>query len=194
MKYTELPTDCFDALATNAGIILFDFDPKTGEFSRDNILGATSGGVNVSCVPTYSDWGEDVDSAPKNTKELKHLDSWECKMSGTLISFTDEALGAIIGAYISSGEKFTPNKDLSLLDFTELWYVCDYGKVDGGFIAIKLIDALSTGGFTMQSTNNGKGQFAFEFTGHSSTENIDTVPMEFYLHKAESEVSPQSGE
>lgn len=199
MKYTELPSECFEALATNAGILLSEFSPNTGEYNRNKILGATSGGINVTCVPTYSDWGEDVDNAPKNTKELKHIDSWECKMTGTFISVTSETFKMLIGACetdtTDSGiTEFTPKKELLLKYFKNVWYVCNYGNIDGGFIAVKLVDAISTGGFSLQSTDNGKGQFAFEFTGHSSTESVDTVPMEFYMNKPESEVSTSSEE
>ena len=183
MKYTELPSDCFEALATNAGILLTEFTPISGEFVRENIIGATTGGINATCVPSYADWGADVDNCPKGTKELKHIENWECKISGTFISVTSTAMKMLIGANSVDGEKIVPINKLTTADFKNIWYVCDYGDTDGSYIAVKLIDALSTGGFSMQSTDKAKGQFAFEFTGHSSTESVDTVPMEFYLHK-----------
>jgi hypothetical protein len=48
-------------------------------------------------------------------------------------------------------------------------------------MAIKLINALSTGGFKLQSNDKGKGDFAFEFTGHYTMEDIDAVPFEMYI-------------
>ena len=44
----------------------------------------------------------------------------------------------------------------------------------------KLINALSTGGFSLQSTKDGKGQVSLEFTGHVSIEEQDVMPIEFY--------------
>lgn len=71
----------------------------------------------------------------------------------------------------------------------DIWWVGDYSDIneDGssagkaGFIAIKLINALSTGGFKIQSGNNAKGTFEFEYTGHYGLEHIDTVPFELYI-------------
>ena len=51
----------------------------------------------------------------------------------------------------------------------------------GGFIAIKLLNALSTGGFQLQTADKSKGQFAFEFTGHYSMSAQDIVPFEIYI-------------
>ena len=51
---------------------------------------------------------------------------------------------------------------------------------DGGMVAVCLKNALSTGGFTLQTTQNGKGQVSVELTGHVSIDAQDTMPMEFY--------------
>ena len=55
------------------------------------------------------------------------------------------------------------------------------GETNGGFIAIKLLNALSTGGFQLKTADKAKGQFAFEFTGHYSMSAQDTVPFEIYI-------------
>ncbi|WP_303842415.1 hypothetical protein, partial [Selenomonas ruminantium] len=39
-----------------------------------------------------------------------------------------------------------------------------------------------TGGFSLQTTKNGKGQVALEFTGHVSIDDQNTVPMVFYSY------------
>ena len=66
--FTRIPDDTFETLQLNAGILVEEFDPATKEF--DNIIGATSGGVNFTDTPSFIDFGEDIDNAPKNTKEL----------------------------------------------------------------------------------------------------------------------------
>ena len=188
MKFTQLPDDIMAKLAVNAGVLLTSFTPATGTITAGTIFGATSGGVNPTCVPSFTDFGEDIDSCPKNTKELKQIESWECKMSGTMLTVDTAALKRLIGAADIGSTDTTnvkPRMTLASADFSDIWYVCDYsdknGPTNGGFIAIRLINALSTGGFSLQSTDKGKGQFAFEFTGHSSTEDIDTVPMDFFV-------------
>ena len=71
-----------------------------------------------------------------------------------------------------------PRRDIDLDDFSDVWWVGD--RADGGFLAIKLINALSTGGFSLQTTKNGKGQISFELTGHVSSANQTEMPMVFY--------------
>ena len=189
--YAQLPDALQDCLATSAGIVLSDFDPNgshEAETIKSSILFATSGGVNTSCVFTYKDNGEDVDNCPKNTKELLEVESVECTMSGTAVTLTDSSALSLLGAADKSGSdviELAPRMDLKSEDFKALWYVCPYGK-KGGFAAVKLDNALSTGGFAMQSEDNAKGKFAFSYKGYSSLTAPEAVPFRFYLRKAAS--------
>ena len=191
MKYTKIPTDTFKNLQLNAGVLLKSFDVETQTLAADSIVGATSGGVSFTAVPSRIDFGEDIDNCPKNTKELMRNDTWEAKMSGTFASVTKSLAKTLVGAADMSGSKITPRSDLADADFFDLWWVGDYSEVneDGtstgkaGFIAIHLLNALSTGGFSIQSSDKGKGQFEFEFTGHYSMEDQDKVPFEVYVQE-----------
>ncbi|NCC84026.1 MAG: hypothetical protein EOM03_07855 [Clostridia bacterium] len=194
MRFYDLPTDFVEKLATNAGIMLTDFTPATGAYSQADILFATTGGVNASIVPTYKDYGEDVDNCPKNTKEMKQLESVECKFSGTAVTMNTAAAKSLMGAAdigTVDTTKITPRATLSTGDFASLWYVCPYsdktGDTNGGFIAMKLIDALSSSGFAMQSTDKEKGQYAFEYMGHTSISTPETLPFEVYVKAGTSE-------
>lgn len=191
-KFTQIPTDTFKKLQLNAGILTTEFDPATGELSASNIIGATSGGVSFEATPSFTDFGEDIDNCPKNTKELKKLDSWEAKMSGSFVTMDTNVATSVIGtAAVASNDstKVVPRNYVEAKDFKNIWWVGDYSDIneDGssagkaGFIAIKLINALSTGGFKIQSGDKAKGTFEFEYTGHYSSENIDTVPFELYI-------------
>ena len=86
MKFTRIPETTFQKLQLNAGIMLTEFDPATGTVAENAMMGATTGGVSFSAVPSFSDFGEDIDNAPVNVKELKRLDSWEVTMSGSFIT------------------------------------------------------------------------------------------------------------
>lgn len=191
MKYTKIPTDTFKNLQLNAGVLLKSFDVETQTMAADSIVGATSGGVSFTAVPSFIDFGEDIDNCPKNMKEMKKLDSWEAKMSGTFASVSKSLAKTLVGAADLSGSKITPRNDLAAADFSDLWWVGDYSEVneDGtstgkaGFIAIHLLNSLSTGGFSIQSSDKGKGQFEFEFTGHYSMEDQDKVPFEVYVQE-----------
>jgi hypothetical protein len=176
---TVIPQDTFDGLQLDAGVLLKKFDPaKVAAPADEDIICATTGGINISCVPTYSDLGEDVDNCPVNTKELKHLDGWGCKMSFTALGTSPENIKLALGAATVSTTKVTPNRDLKQADFSDIWWAGD--RADGGVVAACLKNALSTGGFTLKTTKNGKGQVSVELTGHVSIEAQDTMPMEFY--------------
>lgn len=185
-KYSKIPANTFQHLAVNAGILLADFDPTTGTVVEADMLGPTSGGVNFTTTPTFSDWGEDIDNCPKNTKELKRLEDWDVKMSGSFVACSLDLARRLSALADVSGNKVTPRDTVDVeTDFNDIWLVGDYSDVNtgtgAGFIAIHMMDALSTGGFQIQTTDKNKGQFAFEFTGHYSLDAQDTVPFEIYI-------------
>ena len=185
MKYTKIPETTFQNLQLNAGVLLSAFNPTSATVADESIIGATTGGINFTATPTFSDYGEDIDNCPKNMKELKKLDSWEISLSGTYVTVDANAVKALVGAADVSDNKITPRNNLKLTDFTDVWWVGDYsdqnGETNGGFVAIHMMNALSTGGFAIQSSDNGKGNFAFTYTAHYSIDAQDTVPFEVYV-------------
>lgn len=200
MKYTRIPANTFKQLQLNAGILAANFAPDTGEVTETDLLGATTGGVNFTATPTYSDFGDDIDNAPTNVKELKHLDGWEATMSGNFVTVDTELARRLIGASDIDGSDTTlvkPRNDVAQDDFKDIWWIGDYSSVneDGtengkaGFIAIHMLNSLSTGGFQVQSGNREKGQFAFTFTGHYSLEDQSRVPFEVYIRDGEADAS-----
>lgn len=185
-RFTKIPQSTFDDLQTDAGVLLKHFDPDHPAAPADeDIITATTGGINVVCTPTYSDFGEDVDNVPNNMKELKHLDGWDCHLDTTALGTSPELIKWALGAADIEGEtKIVPRATLSQDDFEDnLWWVGD--KADGGLLAVCILNALSTGGFSLQTTKNGKGQISLSIAGHVSIEDQDTVPMEFYSMSAE---------
>lgn len=188
MRFTQIPANTFKELQLNAGILTSDFAPTTGTVESNMMLGATSGGISFTATPTYTDLGDDIDNCPKNMMELKKLESWEVKMSGTFLTVnTTQAKSLIATADIGSPDttKVTPRNDVAPADFKDIWWIGDYsdknGATNGGYIAIHMMNALSTGGFQIQSGDKAKGQFAFEYTAHYSMNAPDTVPFEVYI-------------
>lgn len=185
MKFTKIPETTFQKLQLNAGVLLKTFDPSKATVDQASIIGATSGGVSFAATPAFSDFGEDIDNAPKNTKELKRLDSWDVSMSGTFVTMDSTVAKLMMASATASADKITPRNDLADEDFTDLWWVGDYsnenGETNGGFIAIHMMNSLSTGGFAIQSGDKAKGTFAFTFTGHYSIADQSKVPFEVYV-------------
>jgi hypothetical protein len=193
MKFTKIPEDTFKKLQLNAGILLKSFDPLEETYAKEEILGATSGGVSFSAVPEFEDFGADIDNAPRNTKELKRIVDWAIDMSGTFITVDSLVAKSLIAAADSiedTGDyaKITPRKNLIDEDFTDLWWVGDYSdendEEEGGFVAIHMMNALSTGGFSISSGDRAKGTFAFTYSAHYSVADQDTVPFEVYIKPA----------
>ncbi len=191
LRYTQIPVNTFEQLVLNAGIMVDNFTPATGVIG--NIIGATTGGLQFSATPSFLDFGEDIDNCPKNTKELMQTDDFEITATGTLLTVDANtvarglALADVESVTGSTGlSKVTLRKDIDLEnDFKDVWIIADYGK--GGFIAIHMKDVMSTGGFQIQTTDKGKGQFPFTYTAHYSIDAQDDVPCEIFVQEGDTE-------
>jgi hypothetical protein len=165
----------------DAGMLLKTFDPANPTVVDANIICATTGGITVSCKPTFSDFGEDVDNVPNNMKEFKHLDGWDARISTSCLGTSPQAIKLALGCADIDGEdatKIVPRMDLKQTDFSDIWWVGD--KANGGFVAVQLKNALATSGFEIKTTKNGKGTIALELVGHVSIAAQKEVPMVFY--------------
>lgn len=192
-RFTKIPQDTFKELQMDAGILLTTFDPANPTVTDSAIVCATTGGINASCTAEYSDLGEDVDNCPNNMKELKHLDSWSCTMSFTSLGTSPASIKLALGAADIDGTdatKIVPRASLKQSDFTDIWWVGD--RADGGMVAIQLKNALSTSGFSIQTTKNGKGQVSVELTGHVSITAQEEVPMVFYSAEGTTETTTET--
>ena len=188
MKFTQIPSDTFEHLQMNAGIIVDSFQPDSGIIG--NILGATTGGIQFNDNVTYTDFGEDIDNCPKNMLELKRIDSHEVTMSGTFVTVSADTARLLVGAAdedVSNPIHIIPRNDLLTSDFNTVWWIGDYSDINtgdnAGFLAIRLQNALNTGGFQITSSDKGKGQLAFSFMGHYSMNAQDTVPYDLYVRE-----------
>ena len=186
-RFSKLPIESFDEFQIDAGVLLKSFDPESPELVDSDIICATTGGINPTCVPSYSDMGEDVDNCPVGMMELMKLDGWETSLGFTALNTTPEVIRMALGAADigATNGKITPRRNLKDTDFADVWWVGD--RSDGGLVAIRLINALSTSGFSLQTTKNGKGQIAVTLAGHVSIHEQDVVPMEFYVQEGTEE-------
>ena len=184
-QFSKIPATTFQQLGVNAAMLLSSFNPTTGSYSTSDIIGATSGGIQFQATPEFTDWGEDIDNCPKNTKELKRLSDWTINTSGMFVTMNADLAAKLTALADNSSGHVIPRTVLDAADFGNLWIVGDYSDKNtgstAGFIAIHLMNALSTTGFNLQTTDKGKMQFSFEFTAHYSLDAQDTVPFEIYI-------------
>lgn len=181
MKFTKIPQSTFDELQINAGILVKDFDVETGTFQDEDMITATTGGITVNVKPTYEDFGADIDNCPKNTMELKRITETEVTMSTTALNINEDLLLWMLGAADKDATTgaIKPRTDLKTTDFSTLWWIGDLS--DNGYVAIKISNALSTDGFSIKTSDKGKGNISLGITGHVSMDAQDVVPAEFYL-------------
>ena len=186
-RFSKISQDAFNEFQVDAGVLLRTFDVEDPTLVDENIICATTGGINPVCTASYSDWGEDVDNCPNGMMELMDLEGWECTLGFTALNTTPEVIRMALGAadIDAASGKITPRRDLKDTDFADIWWVGD--RTDGGLVAIRLINALSTSGFSLQTTKNGKGQIAVTLAGHVSIAAQDVVPMEFYVQEGTEE-------
>lgn len=177
---TRIPSDTFSQIQTNAGVLLYNFNPDSPEINDEDIICPTTGGINAACVPTFLDYGADVDNCPANLLELKKITGYDCRFEFTSLGTTLRSIALALGAadIDDEKEKVTPRLDLKITDAKDIWWVGD--RADGGLVAVCLKRAISTAGFSLQTTKDGKGQTSMTLTGHTTVETQDEVPMEFY--------------
>ena len=66
-KFTKVSENTFKEIQLEAGLILNTFDPSgTAEVADEHIVCATTGGIEIACKPTFTDYGEDIDNVPNN--------------------------------------------------------------------------------------------------------------------------------
>lgn len=193
--FTVIPESTFEDMQLDAGVLLSQFDPANPSVADADIITATTGGINAVCKPSFSDLAEDVDNVPNGMMEFQHLDGWDCSISTTALGTSPAMIRRSLGCADIDGTdttKIIPRADLKQSDFGHIWWVGD--KADGGYVAIQLKNALSTEGFSLQTTKNGKGQTSLTLRGHISIRAQKEVPMVFYSVAGETDTSEDTTE
>lgn len=186
-QFTVIPQNAFEEMQLDAGILLKTFDPADPDVQDEDIVCATTGGIAITCTPEFTDLAEDVDNAPNGLLEYMKLQSWTCELSTTSLGSSPELIAFALGAgdIDATDGSIKPRRNIKSTDFDDLWWVGD--RADGGLVACKVHNALSTGGFSLQTTKDGKGQVSLTIAGHVSSSAQDVVPMTFYSIAGEEE-------
>lgn len=178
--FNKVTKDAIDNVQVNAGMILKSFNPTTPAAPEDeDIVCITTGGITASCKPTTEDFGADIDNCPANVKEMKRITEWVCSLSFTALNIDAKTIQLSLGAASTIGNEVQADMQIMNVYFQDIWFVSE--KVNDTIIAIKLSNALSTGGFSLKTSKNAKGQLTVELTGHVSLANPDKVPMSFFI-------------
>ena len=186
-QFTRFPGDLTDTIQMNAGILVDDFTPATGEVG--SLLGATGSGVTFQPNPAYEDLGADIDNVPPNAMQLKRVKHYDPALSGSFRTMTAALAAKLSGAgdfAEGSAVRYIPSHQLKSSDFQDVWIIGDYsahnaGAQTAGYIAIHLKHALNETGFRWKSNKDGKGEFDFDFHAHYDLNHPDDAPFEIYV-------------
>lgn len=178
--FNQVSQDAIENVQVNAGMILKTFNPTTPAApDPDDIVCATTGGITATCTPTFADFGADIDNCPNDVKEMKRITGYTCTLAFTALNITADMIKLSLGAASALTKEIQARTEIINADFTNIWFVSE--KVNNTVLAICLKDALSTGGFSLKTSKNEKGQLAVTLTGHVSLTDPDKVPMSFYI-------------
>lgn len=195
-KATRVSADMAKNVQVQAGILCKGFDVSNPVAPADaNIICATSGDFNITCVPQTQDFYEDVNNVPAHTKEGLEIIDYDMSLTVNCIEINARTVRLALGAVADEGNILTstgmkPAKEYSDAEFQVLYWLGDMKDPDKLFV-VRLVNTVSTGGFSFTATKNGKGQLSLTLSPHFSLSNIDSVPMTFFiLTKVEGEQTP----
>lgn len=187
-KFTKMNPDDFKHMTWDAGIIMDSFEPSTGTVALSSIRWATTGDNSFSATRDLTDMGEDINNCPEGTMQLQRANAWQAQLTGTAVTITTAEVAEFLGnADIDTSDttKIVPRTDLLLSDFKDKWLLVNYseynGETKGGWVAIHLLNALSTDGFTGNFGKNANGQFPYTLRAFYDMDDMDTVPFEIYV-------------
>lgn len=194
-KFTKMNPDDFKHMTWDAGIIMDSFEPSTGTVTLSSIRWATTGDNSFSATRDLTDMGEDINNCPEGTMQLQRANAWQAQLSGTAVTITTAEVAEFLGnADIDTSDttKIVPRTDLLLSDFKDKWLLVNYseynGEKKGGWVAIHLLNALSTDGFTGNFGKNANGQFPYTLRAFYDMDDMDTVPFEIYVKAGTAEM------
>lgn len=172
-----------------AGVLLSSFDVTAPSITATNIIAATTGGITFNITPTVDDLGSDVDNCPEKTVELAYISKYDVSLATTLLNLGNTGVTMALGAAdmaenTTAGVKvYTPRYDLETTDFHTMWWLG--GLADGRYLAAQLIRGFNTGGFSLKTTKNGKGQTAITITGFNTVSSPSVIPAVVYISDEE---------
>lgn len=184
MDFDILQESDFNAMVFDSGIIVKDFDPDNWEMpSEGDVSVVTSGDITVNDGVTSVNLGEDVNNIFFNYLELQVVTGKEAStISVTALKFDTEGIRKALGAADidqSDSRKVTTRLYYKDTDFENLAFVMH--KIDGGYVAVVMNKALSTGGLAITATKGGKGRMALTFTGFRSINAKTVGEIDYYI-------------
>lgn len=176
----EIPSTTTDAAAFKT-LLTTTITNKTG------VLGATRGGGTFVATPEIREL--EADGKRYRTKGLTRIDSWDIRLTGTLIeAFKDNFKRTLISSDVNTSGAVdtitlrTAIKDTDYID--KLSWVSLMG--DGTYIVITVENVINLDGLTFTFQDKNEGTIPFNFAAHhADITDQDTAPVKIqYFHPA----------
>ena len=178
-EWSRVSQDSFKAFEFDSGMLVKNFNPANFTIPEDeDIICTTTGNINASLTPTLANLGDDVNNLHGDFAELEYIQKWTAAMSFTALEMDNDTFKLALGAADIDGNKTAARMYLKSSDFETIALVMRL--VGGGLVAAVMSNALSTGGVSISTSKEGKGNLSVSMTGFSTMANQSKVPMEFY--------------
>lgn len=183
MDYDILTKADFEDMAYGSGILVKNFDPTTFEPPAEgDTYMVTTGDITINDNFTRVDLGEDVNGIYFSYAELQVITAKEAAtVTVTALNFgADDIRRALGAADIDSQDEnhVTTRLYYKSSDFENIAII--YPKVGGGYVALVMDKALSTGGLSITTTKNGKATMSLTITAFRSIEDKTKAEIEYY--------------
>ena len=187
-----------ERIQVNAGLFLENFSCDsiadaaglksalaTAVSAKTGVLGATRGGGTFVATPEVREL--EADGKRYRTKGLTRVDSWDVRLTGTLIeAFQDNFKRTLISADVETSQKVdtltlrTAIDDSDYID--KLSWVSLMG--DGSYMVIEVYNVVNLDGLTFTFQDKNEGTIPFNFAAHQAEiENQDEAPFKIrYFH------------
>lgn len=173
---TGLNSGTAQKLQLGAGAVLKEKYEAGDTLSAENVLSATNGGITFSAVPNF--WTPSIDGAGEYVKGLRMVGNWTVTLSFTAVEADASVLLKALGCADQDSDTgvITGRHTINASDYADLYVIGE--KSNGDVIQITIKNALSTGGLSLTTANNGNGGIAFTINGHYDLDDLDTPPFE----------------
>ena len=184
MDFDILQESDFNAMVFDSGILVKDFDPDNyTPPAEGDVSVVTSGDITVNDAVNSVNLGDDVNNIFFNYLELQVVTGKQAStITVTALKFDTEGIRKALGAADidqTDSRKVTTRLYYKDTDFENLTFLMH--KIDGGYVAVVMNKALSTGGLAITATKGGKGKMALTFTGFRSINDKTKGEIDYYV-------------
>lgn len=184
LDFDILQEQDFEDMTFDSGVIVKDFDPSNFVMpSEGDVSIVTSGDITVNDTVTSINLGDDVNNIHVAYKELQVVTEKPAPtIAVTALRFNVNDIRRALGAAdidTTDNRKVKTRLYYKSTDFENLAFIMH--RVDGGFVAVVMSNALSTGGLSITASKSAKGRMALTFTGYRSINAKDVGEIEYYV-------------